>query len=165
MASSSVEERVRAIAERVAIDHGFELVHVEVAGPDNQPIVRVFIDKPDGVTHQDCSAVSLHVGTVLDVEDFIHASYTLEVSSPGIERGLYRRADYERFVGRLAKIRTRRPIDGQRNFRGRLLGVDGEDVLFEDRTSGQVRVPLEIIVKANLEMDVDAEFKRAQAGK
>jgi ribosome maturation factor RimP len=164
MASSSVEERVRAIAERVAIDHGFELVHVEVAGPDNQPIVRVFIDKPNGVTHQDCSAVSLHVGTVLDVEDFIHASYTLEVSSPGIERGLYRRQDYERFAGSLAKMRTRKPINGQRNFRGRLLGVDGEDVLFEDRTSGQVRIALEIIAKANLEMDVDAEFKRAQAG-
>ena len=77
---------MQAIAERVAIDHGLELVHAEVAGPDNKPIVRIFIDKPNGVTHQDCSEVSLHVGTVLDVEDFIHASYTLEVSSPGIER-------------------------------------------------------------------------------
>ena len=162
MVSSSVEDRVRAIAERVAIDHGMELVHAEVAGPDNKPIVRVFIDKPNGVTHQDCSAVSLHVGTVLDVEDFIHASYTLEVSSPGIERGLYKLQDYERFAGSLAKLRTRKPINGQRNFRGRLLGVDGADVLFEDRTSGQVRVALEIIAKANLEMDVDAEFKRAQ---
>ena len=162
MASSSVEDRVRAIAERVAIDHGVELVHAEVAGPENKPIVRVFIDKPNGVTHQDCSEVSLHVGTVLDVEDFIHASYTLEVSSPGIERGLYKRQDYERFAGSLAKLRTRKPINGQRNFRGRLRGVDGEDVLFEDRTSGQIRIALEIIAKANLEMDVDAEFKRAQ---
>ena len=162
MASSSVEDRVQAIAERVAIDHGLELVHAEVAGPDNKPIVRIFIDKPNGVTHQDCSEVSLHVGTVLDVEDFIHASYTLEVSSPGIERGLYKRQDYERFAGSLAKMRTRKPIDGQRNFRGRLLGIDGEDVLFEDRTSGRVKVPLEIIAKANLEIDVNAEFKRAQ---
>jgi ribosome maturation factor RimP len=162
MASSSVEDRVRAIAERVAIDHGAELVHAEVAGPENKPIVRVFIDKPNGVTHQDCSEVSLHIGTVLDVEDFIHASYTLEVSSPGIERGLYKRQDYERFAGSLAKMRTRKPINGQRNFRGRLLGVDGTDVLFEDRTSGQIRVALEIIAKANLEMNVDAEFKRTQ---
>ena len=160
MASSSVEDRVQAIAERVAIDHGLELVHAEVAGPDNKPIVRIFIDKPNGVTHQDCSEVSLHVGTVLDVEDFIHASYTLEVSSPGIERGLYKQQDYERFAGSLAKIRTRKPINGQRNFRGRLLGIDGEDILFEDRTSGPVRVPLEVVAKANLEMDVDAEFKR-----
>ena len=162
MASSSVEDRVQAIAERVAIDHGLELVHAEVAGPDNKPIVRIFIDKPNGVTHQDCSEVSLHVGTVLDVEDFIHASYTLEVSSPGIERGLYKRQDYERFAGSLAKLRTRKPINGQRNFRGRLLGIDGEDVLFEDRTSGRVRVPLEVIAKANLEMDVEQEFRRAQ---
>jgi ribosome maturation factor RimP len=160
MASSSVEDRVQAIAERVAIDHGLELVHAEVAGPDNKPIVRIFIDKPNGVTHQDCSEVSLHVGTVLDVEDFIHASYTLEVSSPGIERGLYKRQDYERFAGSLAKMRTRKPIHGQRNFRGRLLGIDGEDILFEDRTSGPVRVPFEVVAKANLEMDVDAEFKR-----
>ena len=162
MASSPVEDRVQAIAERVAIDHGLELVHAEVAGPDNKPIVRIFIDKPNGVTHQDCSEVSLHVGTVLDVEDFIHASYTLEVSSPGIERGLYKRQDYERFAGSLAKMRTRKPIHGQRNFRGRLLGIDGEDILFEDRTSGPVRVPFEVVAKANLEMDVDAEFKRGQ---
>jgi ribosome maturation factor RimP len=162
MASSSVADRVQAIAERVAIDHGLELVHAEVAGPDNKPIVRIFIDKPNGVTHQDCSEVSLHVGTVLDVEDFIHASYTLEVSSPGIERGLYKLQDYDRFAGSLAKMRTRKPLNGQRNFRGRLLGIDGEDVLFEDRTSGRVKIPFEIIAKANLEMDVDAEFKRGQ---
>ena len=162
MASSSVEERVQAIAERVAIDHGLELVHSEVAGPDNKPIVRIFIDKPNGVTHQDCSEVSLHVGTVLDVEDFIHASYTLEVSSPGLERGLYKRQDYERFAGSLARIRTRGAINGQRNFRGRLLGMDGEEVLFEDRTSGRLKVALDSIVKANLELDVELEFRRAQ---
>ncbi len=162
MGSNAVEDRVQAIAERVAIDHGLELVHTEVAGPDNKPIVRIFIDKPNGVTHQDCSEVSLHVGTVLDVEDFIHASYTLEVSSPGLERGLYKRADYERFAGRPAKIRTRRPINGQRNFRGRLLGIDGEEVLFEDRTSGCVKIALDSIAKANLELDVDEEFRRAQ---
>ena len=118
MGAGSIEERVREIAERVAIDHGLELVHAEVAGPENKPIVRIFIDKPAGVTHEDCSEVSFHVGTILDVEDFIHASYTLEVSSPGLERGLYKRADYERFTGSKAKLRTRRAINGQRNFRG-----------------------------------------------
>lgn len=162
MGAGSIAERVQAIAERVATDHGLELVHAEVAGPENKPIVRIFIDKPNGVTHKDCSEVSLHVGTVLDVEDFIHASYTLEVSSPGIERGLYKRSDYQRFAGRPAKIRTRGPINGQRNFRGRLLGIDGEEVLFEDRTSGRVRVPVDSIAKANLELDVDEEFRRAQ---
>ena len=161
MGAGAIEERVQQIAERVAIDHGLELVHAEVAGPDNKPIVRIFIDKPNGVTHQDCSDVSLHLGTILDVEDFIHASYTLEVSSPGLDRGLYKLADYERFAGKLAKLRTRRPINGQRNFRGTLLGVDGEEALLEDRTSGRVRIPLDSIAKANLEFDAREELRRA----
>jgi ribosome maturation factor RimP len=160
MGQNSIAERVQELAERVAIDHGLELVHAEVAGPENKPIVRVFIDKPHGVTHDDCSEVSLHLGTILDVEDFIHASYTLEVSSPGLERGLYKRADYERFAGSDAKLKTRQPIDGQRNFRGRLLGIQENDVLFEDRTNGRVRIPLDIITKANLEVDLGQELRR-----
>jgi len=160
MGSRPIQERVQEIAERVAIDHGLELVHCEVAGPENKPIVRIFIDKPNGVTHEDCSAVSQYLGTILDVEDFIHAAYTLEVSSPGLERGLYKRADYERFAGNPAKLKTRSLVNGQRNFRGRLLGVDDNNVLFEDRTSGHVRIPLEAIVKANLEFDFDAELRR-----
>ena len=161
MGNDSIAGRVQELAERVAIDHGLELVHAEVAGPDNKPIVRVFIDKPQGVTHEDCSEVSTHLGTILDVEDFIHAPYTLEVSSPGIERGLYKRADYERFAGSLAKMKTRQPINGQRNFRGRLIELDGDEVVFEDKTSGQVRVPLNLITKANLEVDVEEELRRA----
>ena len=148
MAENSIAQRVRAIAEQVAIDHGTELVHIEVAGPENKPIVRVFIDKPQGVTHDDCSEMSFHLGT-------------LEVSSPGLERGLYKRADYERFAGSDAKMKTRQPIDGQRNFRGRLLGVDGSDVLFDDRTNGKVRIPLDIITKANLEVDVSRDLRKS----
>jgi ribosome maturation factor RimP len=161
MGAGSVEERVRAIAERVTIDHGLELVHAEVAGPENKPIVRIFIDKPAGVTHEDCSEVSFHVGTILDVEDFIHASYTLEVSSPGLERGLYKRGDYERFAGSNARLRTRRAINGQRNFGGELLGIEGDDVLFEDRTNGRVRIPFDAIARANLEVDMQEEFRKA----
>jgi len=160
MGNDSIAARVQELAERVAIDHGLELVHAEVAGPDNKPIVRVFIDKPQGVTHDDCSEVSTHLGTILDVEDFIHASYTLEVSSPGLERGLYKRADYERFAGSNARMKTRQPVGGQRNFRGRLVGLEGDDVIFEDRTSGQVRVPLGLIIKANIEVDVEEELRR-----
>ena len=163
MGASSIEARVQAIAEQAAIDHGVELVHVEVAGPDNKPIVRIFIDKPNGVTHEDCSEVSFNVGTILDVEDFIHASYTLEVSSPGLERGLYKREDYERFAGNLVKLKTRNPIAGQRNFRGRLLGITGDEVAIEDRTSGRVIVPFDSIGKANLEMDFEQELRRAKA--
>src|ERR1051325_7062417 len=104
METASAAERINEIAAQAAIDHGLELVHAEVAGPEGHPVIRVFIDKPGGVTHDDCSAVSTQVGTVLDVEDFIHSASTLEVSSPGIERGLYKKADYERFAGSAAKI-------------------------------------------------------------
>ena len=160
MNARSIADRVREIADRVAIDHGLELVHSEVAGPDNKPIVRIFIDKPNGVTHQDCSEVSHYLGTILDVEDFIHSAYTLEVSSPGLDRGLYKRADFERFAGSSAKLKTTSPIGGQRNFRGRLVGVDGDEVLFDDRTSGRVRLPLANIDRANLEIDFEAELRR-----
>ncbi len=154
-----VAERVREIAEQAAIDHGVELVHAEVAGPEGSPVVRLFIDKPAGITHDDCSKVSHQVSTVLDVEDFIHSAYLLEVSSPGLERGLYKKADYERFAGSLAKIKARSPINGQRNFRGRILGIANDNVIVEDRTSGRVELPLDGIVKANLEADVESELR------
>jgi ribosome maturation factor RimP len=162
MDEGSVAERIHELAEQTAIDHGVEVVHVEMAGPDGHPIVRVFIDKPGGVTHDDCSDVSHHLGTVLDVEDFIHSAYTLEVSSPGLERGLYKAADYERFAGHLAKIKMRSPIKNQRNFRGRIVGLADSEVIFEDNTSGRVRIPLAEIAKANLEVDVEEEFRRAR---
>ena len=164
MGFRSIAERVQEIAQQVAIDHGVELVHTEVTGPDGRPTVRILIDKPGGVTHEDCSEVSLHAGTILDVEDFIHSPYTLEVSSPGIERGLFERADYERFSGSPARIRTRERLDGQRNFRGRIAGVDSDAVVFDDKTRGRVSIPLEAIAKANLEVDFEEEFRRARRG-
>lgn len=162
MGQGSIEERVQEIAERVAGERGLELVHAEVAGPEGKPILRIFIDKPEGVTHEDCSGVSLHLGTILDVEDFIHSAYTLEVSSPGLERGLYKPQDYERFAGRMAKMKSRVAISGQRNFRGRIVGLKGDEVVFEDKTSGRVTVPFGQIVKANLELDVEEEFRLAK---
>lgn len=159
----SIAGRVRELAERVATDRGLELVHTEVAGGARSPVVRVFIDKPGGVTHEDCSEVSQHLGTLFEVEDFIPSAYTLEVSSPGLERGLYKREDYERFAGRPARVKSRAPIGGQRNFAGRILGVEGEHVVFDDKTNGRVLIPLADVVKANLEIDVEEEFRRAEA--
>ncbi len=162
MDQGPVAERITKLAEQTAIDHGVELVHAEVAGPEGHPIVRVFIDKPGGVTHDDCSDVSHHLSTVLDVEDFIHSAYTLEVSSPGLERGLYKAADYERFAGRMAKIKTRSPVKNQRNFRGRIIGMAEGEVVFDDKTSGRVNIAIANIAKANLEIDVDEEFRQAR---
>jgi ribosome maturation factor RimP len=153
---------VREVARRAAEERGLELVHVEFAGGARAPVVRVFIDKPGGVTHEDCAEMSTYLGTVLDVEDFIPAAYTLEVSSPGLERGLYGREDFERFAGRPAKLKTRGAIGGQRNFRGRIEAVEGDDILFEDKATGRVRVPLAEVAKANLEIDVEEEFRLAE---
>ena len=161
MAAADIEQRIREIAARVATEHGLEFVHAEVGAAGRTAAVRIFIDKPGGVTHEDCSTVSHHVGTVLDVEDFIHSAYTLEVSSPGLERGLYKREDYERFAGRLARLKARQPVNGQRNFRGRIVGLEGDEVLFDDKTSGRVRIPFALIVKANLEIDIEEEFRLA----
>jgi ribosome maturation factor RimP len=161
MEAAEMEARIRAIAERVATEHGLEHVHTEVGVLGRNAAVRIFIDKPEGVTHADCSTVSHHVGTVLDVEDWVNSAYTLEVSSPGLERGLYKREDYERFAGRLAKMRSREAINGQRNFKGRIIGVEGDRVVFEDNASGRVKVPVASVVKANLEIDVEEEFRLA----
>jgi ribosome maturation factor RimP len=158
MDTHAIVERVNALAGRIADERGLELVHTEFASG----ALRVFIDKPSGVTHEDCAAVSLHLGTLLDVEDFIHAAYMLEVSSPGLERELYKLSDYERFTGSLAKLKTRAPRGGQRNFRGRIAGVQAERVIFHDRTKGLVEIPFAEIDKAHLEIDVREELRRAK---
>lgn len=162
MVTASAEERVREIATRAAAERGLEVVHVEFASSGRTIVVRIFIEKPEGVTHEDCSEVSLYVSTVLDVENFIHSAYTLEVSSPGLERALHKREDYERFAGQLAKIKSREVIGGQRNFRGRIVGVEDDTVIFDDKTSGRLRVPLAGIVKANIEIDIEEEFRLAE---
>ncbi len=160
-----IADRIKGIAERVTAEINLELVNVEVVGSERQLIVRVIIDKQDEsgnsvVTHAECAAISLHLGTILDVEDFIDPAYNLEVSSPGIERELFKLTDYKRFAGKSAKIRTRQPLDNQRNFRGRIVGVSDEAVAFDDKTTGQVLIPFAIIAKANLEIDLTEELKR-----
>ena len=114
-------ERVRAIAECVASSSGLELVEVELRGGGKSRMLRVFLDKPAGVTHEDCAQFSREFGTILDVEDVIPGgSYVLEVSSPGLDRKLVKPADYERFAGSKVKLMTREPVNGNRHFEGRL---------------------------------------------
>src|ERR1041385_9481679 len=97
---NAINQKVQQIAERVAADAGLEVVEAQLLGGGGSRILRIFIDKPEGVTHADCEYVSLHVGTILDVEDVIPGGrYTLEVSSPGLERKLARPREFERFVG------------------------------------------------------------------
>jgi ribosome maturation factor RimP len=122
-------ERVREIAERVAASRGLEVVDVEFLGGGGARMLRVFLDKPAagtdplaGVTHEDCANFSREFGTILDVEDVVPGSYTLEVSSPGLDRRLIKAADFSRFTGSRLKLTTRQPVDNNRHFEGRLEG-------------------------------------------
>jgi ribosome maturation factor RimP len=120
-------DRVREIAERVAASSGLEVVDVEFRGSGAR-LLRVFLDKPGaasgdplaGVTHGDCASFSREFGTILDIEDAVPASYTLEVSSPGLDRKLTKAADFERFTGSRMKLMTRQPVNNNRYFEGRL---------------------------------------------
>jgi len=115
------EDRVRGIAERVAGSSGLEVVEIEFRGGGKSRMLRVFLDKPAGVTHEDCAQFSRDFGTILDVEDVVPGgTYVLEVSSPGLDRKLNRAADYERFAGSKVKLMTREPVNGNRHFEGRL---------------------------------------------
>jgi ribosome maturation factor RimP len=121
-------DRIREIAERVAGSSGLEVVEVEVRGSGKARMVRVFLDKPGaasgdplaGVTHGDCASFSREFGTILDVEDALPESYTLEVSSPGLDRKLNKAKDFERFVGSRMKLTTRNPVNSNKYFEGRL---------------------------------------------
>jgi ribosome maturation factor RimP len=113
-------DRIREIAERTAASSGLEVVEVELRGGGKARMLRIVIDKPAGVTHEDCANLSQEVGTILDVEDVVSGSYTLEVSSPGLDRKLIRPADYERFTGSRVKLTTQQPVNGNRHFEGRL---------------------------------------------
>ncbi|HSE37008.1 MAG TPA: ribosome maturation factor RimP [Blastocatellia bacterium] len=146
-------DAIGKIIERVAVREGLELVHWEAVGPRNNFVLRIYIDKPGGVSHGDCETVSNQVGTLLDVEDLISNRYVLEVSSPGIERGLYKPADYERFSGSRIKLKISQPIDGQRNFRGKLIGLFGEKVSLDADGRGHIEIPYDKIVKANIEYE------------
>jgi ribosome maturation factor RimP len=151
-----LDPRIREIIERVTEREGLELVHAEMAGGRGNAFLRIYIDKHGGVTIDDCSTVSEQVGLILDVEDLIAHSYTLEVASPGLDRGLFKPADYERFAGNPARIRLNQPLAGQRNFMGKLVGLDREGepaALLEDDTGQLHRLPLEMIAKANVELE------------
>ncbi len=162
MEKISTIERVREAASKIAIKKSLELVHVEIVGSNNNPTVRIFIDKEDGITHENCSDISTEVGEFLDQNDLISSEYVLEVSSPGIERGLYSINDFEKFCGRSAKVKTNKAIDGQRNFRGKILGVSGDLIDFEDKTNGNVQFSFNDVAKANLEFDTTEELKDAK---
>src|SRR5436309_4997457 len=134
-------EAIRNIAERVAVTHGIELVEIELKGGGKSRTLRITIDKPEGVTHEDCANVSREVSTILDVEDAVPGnSYILEVSSPGLDRKLLRAQDYVRSTGSRIKVMTREPVNNNRHFEGRLQSFQDNKVVME-LTSGKKPKP------------------------
>lgn len=161
----NLTNKVREIAEKATENLALELVHVEIVGSGKKQTIRIYIDKEEGIVHDDCSAVSQEVEKVLDEKDLIPNSYVLEVSSPGIERGLYSIRDFERFINSKAKVKTHASVNGQKNFLGTIIEVIGEKITFDDKTNGIVEIPYEIIKKANLKFDIQEELRQANRRK
>ena len=153
-------DQIRGIAERVAKSLGLEIWDVQSRREPSGQVVRVFIDRPgpantaeESVSIEDCEHVSREMGTILDVEDPLPFAYTLEVSSPGLDRPLRGADDYRRFAGRRAKLVMREAVDGQTYFKGRLGGVEDGEVVIEGEDRRRHRVPIAIITRANLEVE------------
>ncbi len=147
-------EKIRSIAHRVATSEGLSLLDVELKGASANPLLRVYIDKPGGVTHSDCQLVSEQLSVILDVEDPFPASYTLEVSSPGLDRKLVKPSDYEHFVGRKARLVMREPVGNQTVFEGRLAGVDSGRVRLDLGAGGLQELELANISRARLVVEL-----------
>jgi ribosome maturation factor RimP len=148
-----VVSKIEEIAERVAASDGIEVVEVELKGSGSNQFLRISIDKPAGVTHADCELVSQQVGTILDVEDVVPGHYTLEVSSPGVERKLLKPNDYIRFQGKKAKIVLRSPVENQRQWEGLLAGFENDTVALDTGVRGVRRFPLDQVERANLKFE------------
>jgi ribosome maturation factor RimP len=160
-------QRIRPIAERVVRSHGVDLFDVQLRRESIGWVLRIVIDRPPsfdadgrvrvepidlGIGIEECQVVSQDLGTVLDVEEAVDREYTLEVSSPGLDRPLRGALDYQRFAGRVAKIVVSEPVDGQSHFEGRLAGLDGDMIVLAIGRK-EKRVPLALVSRARLEVE------------
>lgn len=153
-------DQIRAIAERVVRSRGLEVWDVVSRREAVGQVVRVYIDRPgpastpeESVSVEDCEQVSREIGTILDVEDPLPYAYTLEVSSPGLDRPLRQAEDYRRFAGRLAKVVVSEAVDNQKAFEGRLRGIENEEVLLEASNGRMHRLPMRLIARGRLEVE------------
>jgi ribosome maturation factor RimP len=153
-------EQIRAIAERVTASRGLTVWEIQSRREAPGHVVRVFIDRPgpaataeESVSIEDCEQVNREMSTILDVEDPLPFAYTLEVSSPGLDRPLRGEDDYRRFAGRLAKVVVSEAVDNQKAFEGRLRGLDSGEVLLEGPNGRMHRLPLRLITRGKLEVE------------
>ena len=163
--SESVADQTRRLLEPVISRDGFELVEVEWGREGTSWVLRLYVDRPGGVTIEHCQELSRTIEPILDVEDFIEPAYNLEVSSPGLDRPLRKPADFERFAGQRAHVKTYGPIPAEggprKNWTGVLRGF--RDGAVEIEVDGQLhRVPHDKIAKAHLEYDFEADLRKKE---
>ena len=150
----AIEERVAEIVERAGRKDGIEPVEVHWIGTGRKRVLRVFIDKPSGVSHADCEMISQYVGTVLDVEDVVPGgSYTLEVSSPGVDRKLIRPKDFERFVGQKIKMVLKEPEAANKYLEGILSAFSDGVITLQPPRGEPLLIPLAKVERANLKFE------------
>jgi ribosome maturation factor RimP len=145
-----LEQRVMGLLEPTVSTLGYELLGVEYLAQGKHSRLRLYIDSPAGIGLEDCETVSHQVSGVLDVEDPIRGQYSLEVSSPGLDRPLFQTEHFARFVGQKVKLRLHRPHEGQRNFHGRIKSVENGQIYIGMDDGGQLALSIEEIEKANL---------------
>jgi ribosome maturation factor RimP len=158
MAKSRVPESVAELVDPVVRERGLELVDVEFRPLGRNSKLILYLDRPGGVSLDDLATVSREVSDLLDVHDAVPGIYTLECSSPGINRPLRRREDFARFLGKVVKIRTNQPIEGSRNFHGTLAATSADGIEIDEKTHGRVAVPFGVIERANYEHDFSEDF-------
>ena len=154
---TGIPEQVENQIQRIVESEGLELVHIDYHRQGHGYLLRVDIDKNGGVTLEDCQNVSQQVSTWLDVEDPIPAEYELQVSSPGLDRKFYKQSDYEKFIGRLVRVKTSKPIRGLHVIVGKLKEFDGQEVVVTDpavKKDPDYRIPLTNIKETRLEVEL-----------
>jgi ribosome maturation factor RimP len=154
---TGIPEQVEQQIQRIVESEGLELVHIDYRKQGRAYLLRIDIDKDGGVTVEDCQLVSQQVSTWLDVEDPIPAEYELQVSSPGLDRKFYKPSDYEKFVGRLVRVKTAKPIRGLHVIVGRLKEFDGQTVVVTDpvmKKDPDYAIPMNDIKETRLEVEL-----------
>jgi ribosome maturation factor RimP len=157
--SREIADRVHAIADPILFNEGIELVDIEYRRESKGWVLRLYLDKEGGVTLDDCTRVSQEVGRNLDVEDFIQTPYILEVSSPGLTRPLKTEKDFMKYRDHLIQVKTLDPVLNRRRFKGKLLGISGNQIEIESN-EGIFQIPFSKVAKANLEIDWDVLRKK-----
>jgi ribosome maturation factor RimP len=146
--------KITEMAQRVAVSEGLTLIEVQLKGGRGSQLLRVYIDKPGGVSHADCQLVSEQLSALLDVEDPFPGSYTLEVSSPGLDRELVKASDFTHFAGRKARLVVREPVDNQKVLEGHLAGFESGRVRLDTGEGGLKELELSNIQKARLVVEI-----------